>query len=249
MKKAILVTSFGTSHRDTREKCLDLIQREVEEKYGNENVERAYTSGIIRQIIEKNEGIHIFDQEEGLKVLKDKGFEEIITMSLHILDGIEYSKLDDKFGKISKPLLADDEDFEKIVENKEFNDLEGNDAIVFMGHGTESAADCTYQKLQNEYLKAGKNNIFIATVEGKVTIEDIIEKMKEKDFKRILLKPLMIVAGDHAKNDMSSDDEDSWKTILKNEGYEVTAVLKGMGEYKFIREMFMDKLKDIYYLA
>ena len=246
MKKAILVTSFGTSHRDTREKCLDLIQREVEEKYGSENVERAYTSGIIRRIIEKNEGIHIFDQKEGLKVLKDKGFEEIITMSLHILDGIEYSKLDDKFGKISKPLLADDEDFKKIVENKEFNDLEGNDAIVFMGHGTESEADYAYQKLQNEYLKAGKNNIFIATVEGKVTIEDIIEKMKEKDFKRILLKPLMIVAGDHAKNDMSSDDEDSWKTILKNEGYEVTSVLKGMGEYKFIREMFMDKLEAVY---
>ena len=246
MKKAILVTSFGTSHRDTREKCLDLIQREVEEKYGSENVERAYTSGIIRRIIEKNEGVHIFDQEEGLKVLKDKGFEEIIIMSLHILDGIEYSKLDDKFGKISKPLLADDEDFEKIVENKEFNDLEGNDAIVFMGHGTESEADYAYQKLQDEYLKAGKNNIFIATVEGKVTIKDVIEKMKEKDFKRILLKPLMIVAGDHAKNDMSSDDEDSWKTILKNEGYEVTSVLKGMGEYKFIREMFMDKLKDVY---
>ena len=246
MKKAILVTSFGTSHRDTREKCLDSIQREVAEKYGSENVERAYTSGIIRRIIEKNEGIHIFDQKEGLKVLKDKGFEEIITMSLHILDGIEYSKLDDKFGKISKQLLADDEDFKKIVENKEFNDLEGNDAIVFMGHGTESEADYAYQKLQDEYLKAGKNNIFIATVEGKVTIEDIIEKMKEKDFKRILLKPLMIVAGDHAKNDMSSDDEDSWKTILKNEGYEVTAVLKGMGEYEFIRKMFMDKLEAVY---
>ena len=246
MKKAILVTSFGTSHRDTREKCLDSIQREVEEKYGSENVERAYTSGIIRRIIEKNEGIHIFDQKEGLKVLKDKGFEEIITMSLHILDGIEYSKLDDKFGKISKPLLADDEDFKKIVENKEFNDLEGNDAIVFMGHGTESEADYAYQKLQDEYLKAGKNNIFIATVEGKVTIEDIIEKMKEKDFKRILLKPLMIVAGDHAKNDMSSDDEDSWKTMLKNEGYEVTSVLKGMGEYEFIRKMFMDKLEVVY---
>ena len=246
MKKAILVTSFGTSHRDTREKCLDSIQREVEEKYGSENVERAYTSGIIRRIIEKNEGIHIFDQKEGLKVLKDKGFEEIITMSLHILDGIEYSKLDDKFGKISKPLLADDEDFKKIVENKEFNDLEGNDAIVFMGHGTESEADYAYQKLQEEYLKAGKNNIFIATVEGKVTIKDVIEKMKGKGFRNILLKPLMIVAGDHAKNDMSSDNEDSWKTMLKNEGYEVTSVLKGMGEYEFIRKMFMDKLEAVY---
>ena len=246
MKKAILVTSFGTSHRDTREKCLDLIQREVEEKYGSENVERAYTSRIIRRIIEKNEGIHIFDQKEGLKALKDRGFEKIITMSLHILDGIEYSKLDDKFGKISKPLLADDEDFKKIVENKEFNDLEGDDAIVFMGHGTESEADYAYQKLQEEYLKAGKDNIFIATVKGKVTIKDVIEKMKGKGFRNILLKPLMIVAGDHAKNDMSSDDEDSWKTILKNEGYEVTSVLKGMGEYEFIRKMFMDKLEAVY---
>ena len=246
MKKAILVTSFGTSHRDTREKCLDLIQREVEEKYGSENVERAYTSRIIRRIIEKNEGIHIFDQKEGLKALKDRGFEKIITMSLHILDGIEYSKLDDKFGKISKPLLADDEDFKKIVENKEFNDLEGDDAIVFMGHGTEIEADYAYQKLQEEYLKAGKNNIFIATVDGKVTIKDVIEKMKGKGFKKILLKPFMIVAGDHAKNDMSSDDEDSWKTMLKNEGYEVTSVLKGMGEYEFIRKMFMDKLEAVY---
>ena len=246
MKKAILVTSFGTSHKDTRKKCLDSIQREVEEKYGNENVERAYTSGIIRRIIEKNEGIHIFDQKEGLKVLKDKGFEEIITMSLHVIDGIEYSKLDDKYGKISKPLLLDDEDFKRIAENKEFNDLEGNDAIVFMGHGTEIEADYAYQKLQEEYLKAGKNNIFIATVEGKVTIKDVIEKMKGKGFKKILLKPFMIVAGDHAKNDMSSDDEDSWKTILKNEGYEVTSVLKGMGEYEFIRKMFMDKLEAVY---
>ena len=245
MKKAILVTSFGTSHKDTRKKCLDSIQREVEEKYGNENVERAYTSGIIRRIIEKNEGIHIFDQKEGLKVLKDKGFEEIITMSLHILDGIEYSKLDDKFGKISKPLLADDEDFKKIVENKEFNDLEDDDAIVFMGHGTESAADCTYQKLQNEYLKAGKNNIFIATVEGKITLKDVLEKLSKTNFKNILLKPLMIVAGDHAKNDMASDEEDSWKSILKKNGYNVTVSLKGMGEYDFIQKMFMKKLEKV----
>ena len=139
-----------------------------------------------------------------------------------------------------------DEDYGKIVNNEKFNDLEGNDAIIFMGHGSESAADVTYQRLQEEYIKAGKNNIFIATVEGKVTIEDVIEKLKKTDYKKILLKPFMIVAGDHAKNDMASDEEDSWKTVLQNEGYEVTPVLKGMGEYKFIRDMFMEKLEAIY---
>ena len=119
MEKAVLVTSFGTSHKDTREKCLDSIQKEVEAKYGTENVERAYTSGVIRRIVERKEGIHIFDQEEGLEALKNKGYDEIITMSLHILDGIEYSKLNNKYGKISKPLLATDEDFKKVVSNEE----------------------------------------------------------------------------------------------------------------------------------
>ena len=246
MEKAVLVTSFGTSHKDTREKCLDLIENEVRAKYGSEKVERAYTSGVIRRIVERKEGIHIFDQNEGLEALKNKGYDKIVTMSLHILDGIEYAKLNDKYGKISKPLLVTDEDFRKVVNDEEFNSTEGNDAIVFMGHGSESSADSTYQRLQEEYVKAGKDNIFIATVEGKVTIKDVIEKMKGKGFRYILLKPLMIVAGDHAKNDMSSDDEDSWKTILKNEGYEVTSVLKGMGEYEFIRKMFMDKLEAVY---
>ena len=246
MKKAILVTSFGTSHKDTREKCLDVIENEVREKYGNEKVERAYTSGVIRRIVEKKEGIHIYDQKEGLEALKNKGYDEIITMSLHILGGIEYSKLSNEYGKVTQPLLTTDEDYRKIVNNEKFNDLEGNDAIIFMGHGSESAADVTYQRLQEEYIKAGKNNIFIATVEGKVTIEDVIEKLKKTDYKKILLKPFMIVAGDHAKNDMASDEEDSWKTVLQNEGYEVIPVLKGMGEYKFIRDMFMEKLEAVY---
>ena len=246
MEKAVLVTSFGTSHKDTREKCLDSIENEVKAKYGSKKVERAYTSGVIRRIVEKKEGIHIFDQNEGLETLKNKGYDEIVTMSLHILDGIEYAKLNDKYGKISKPLLVNDEDFQKVVTDEEFNSTEGNDAIVFMGHGSESAADSTYQRLQEEYLKAGKDNIFIATVEGQVTIEDVIQKLKGRGFRKILLKPFMIVAGDHAKNDMASDEEDSWKTILQNEGYEVTPLLKGMGEYEFIRKMFMDKLEEVY---
>ncbi len=246
MEKAVLVTSFGTSHKDTRQKCLDSIENEVKAKYGSEKVERAYTSGVIRRIVERKEGIHIFDQNEGLEALKNKGYDEIVTMSLHILDGIEYAKLNDKYGKISKPLLVNDEDFEKVVNDEEFNSTEGNDAIVFMGHGSESAADNTYQRLQEEYVKAGKDNIFIATVEGQVTIEDVIQKLKGRGFSKILLKPFMIVAGDHAKNDMASDEEDSWKTILQNEGYEVTPVLKGMGEYEFIRKMFMNKLEEVY---
>ncbi len=245
MNKGILVTSFGTSHKDTRKKSIEALENMVKEKYGAERVERAFTSNIVRKIIKKNEGIYVYNQEEGIKALKNKGYSEIITMSTHILNGIEYSKLNDKYGKITKPLLFSDEDYHKIVNDDKFNDLEGNDALIFMGHGTESEADKSYEILQEKYKEKGRDNIFIATVEGKITLEDIIKKIKNKNYKKVLLKPFMIVAGDHAKNDMASDEKDSWKTILENNNFEVEVKLIGMGEYDFIQNMFMDKLAQI----
>ena len=245
MNKGILVTSFGTSHKDTRKKSIEALENMVKEKYGAERVERAFTSNIVRKIIKKNEGIYVYNQEEGIKTLKNRGYSEIITMSTHILNGIEYSKLNDKYGKITKPLLFSDEDYHKIVNDDKFNDLEGNDALIFMGHGTESEADKSYEILQEKYKEKGRDNIFIATVEGKITLEDIIKKIKNKNYKKVLLKPFMIVAGDHAKNDMASDEKDSWKTILENNNFEVEVKLIGMGEYDFIQNMFMDKLAQI----
>ncbi len=245
MDKGILVTSFGTSHIDTRKKTIEAIENMVKEKYGAENVERAFTSGIIRKIIKKKEGVHVYDQEAGLEAMKRKGYDEIITMSTHILDGIEYSKLSDRYGKITKPLLYRQKDYDRIVENKEFNDLSGNDALIFMGHGSESNADRSYDILQEKYKNSGKDNILIATVEGKVTIEDIIEKLKERGYRKILLKPFMIVAGDHAKNDMASNEDGSWKSLLERSGYEVQVQLTGMGEYRFIQDMFMEKLEEV----
>mgnify|MGYP000613020211 CR=1 FL=1 len=137
MEKAVLVTSFGTSHKDTREKCLDSIENKVKAKYGSERVERAYTSGVIRQIVKKKEGIHIFDQNEGLEALKNKGYDEIVTMSLHILDGIEYAKLNDKYGKISKPLLVTDEDFEKVEKELGYCLPESYKALMRIQNGGE----------------------------------------------------------------------------------------------------------------
>ena len=245
MNKGILVTSFGTSHKDTRKKSIEALENMVKEKYGAEREERAFTSNIVRKIIKKNEGIYVYNQEEGIKALKNKGYSEIITMSTHILSGIEYSKLNDKYGKITKPLLFSDEDYHKIVNDDKFNDLEGNDALIFMGHGTESEADKSYEILQEKYKEKRRENSFIATVEGKITLEDIIKKIKNKNYKKVLLKPFMIVAGDHAKNDMASDEKDSWKTILENNNFEVEVKLIGMGEYDFIQTMFMDKLAQI----
>ena len=107
-----------------------------------------------------------------------------------------------------------------------------------MGHGTGVEANRVYSDLQDELRKQGHHNYFIATVEAVPTLEDILPALKEGGYEKIVLQPLMIVAGDHANNDMASDDEDSWKTILEKEGYAVQCVLRGMGQIPAIREIF-----------
>ena len=243
MKKGILVASFGTSYEETRIKCIDSIENLVKEKYGEDVFARAFSSSIIRRKLKNRDNIHINSPEEGLKELIDRGFNEIVTLSLHILDGIEYAKLSTEYGPVAKPLLYDEEDYLRIVQDKELNDLQGLDALVFMGHGSgDEVADQTYTKLQDTYHKEGHDNIYIGTVEGEITIDDILTSLKGKNVKSILLKPFMVVAGDHAQNDMASEEEDSWKSILLAHGYDVTVDMRGMGEYKVVQEMFMEHL-------
>lgn len=246
MQSGILVASFGTSYAETREKCLDAIEKLVARQYGAERVERAFTSNKVRKILKQRDGIEICSPQEGLAALRARGFERIVTLSLHILDGFEYSKLSKEFGPVARPLLDTDEDFRRIAQDRALNEKKGHDALIFMGHGTEhEVAEKAYGRLQEEYDRIGERDVYIGTVEGSTTIEDIVKAIEGKGYRRILLKPFMIVAGDHAENDMASDEEDSWKTILTQKGYEVEAELTGMGEYPVVQQMFLEKLKRI----
>ena len=169
-----------------------------------------------------------------------------MTLSLHILEGFEYAKLSREYGPVAQPLLVEAADFTRLAKDEELNNLKGCDALIFMGHGSEhEVADLAYGRLEQEYRKLGKENIYIGTVEGKTMLEHVMEKIADKGYKKILLKPFMIVAGDHAQNDMASDEEDSWKTVLTDAGYEVQVDLTGMGEHTIVQEMFMDKLARV----
>ena len=123
MTKGILVTSFGTTYLDTRKKSIEVIENLVKEKYGKERVERAFTSNIVRKVILKNENLKINDHIEGVEALKAKGYDEIVTMSLHIIPGSEYkTKINHEISKVTEPLLKNDEDFVRVVKDKEIND-------------------------------------------------------------------------------------------------------------------------------
>lgn len=246
-KIGIVVVAFGTARKDGFEKCIKSITNKVKQKY-SEDVEISFTSSIIRKMLLKKENIYINDYKESIKSLYDRGVDKIFVLSLHLIAGKEYDKL--KVGNdnifVSEPLLFEDKDYKKIVENKYLNDTKNFDCLVFMGHGTDKEiADFSYDKLQKEYIDNGKNNIFIGTMDGKIKIFDIIKKLKENEYKKILLKPFLLTTGKHVYEDMASDDENSWKKILESENFEVECEIKGIGEYDFIGDMFLEKLEKI----
>lgn len=256
MKKGILVVSFGTTYIETRQNTIEAIEREVQEHFPEYEVRRAFTSHIVRKKIEKQEGIHIPDVDEALDQMKADGFQEVYLSSLHVIPGHEYSKLihaayrhrsDFEVIKHTKPLLYDKDHYIQAKEAlQDIVRLEEKEVLFLMGHGSDHASNATYVMLRH-FLERDQQTqkIYVGTVEGYPELEDIIEEIKEKDYETVALLPFMIVAGDHANNDMASDEEDSWKSILEKNGYKTKVILKGLGEYEEFRKIFVQRLEEI----
>lgn len=245
MKKGIIVASFGTSYEETRRLCIESVENKIKEEYKEEHVIRAFTSQMIINKLKMRDNLHILNPQEAVEELKGQGIEDIYIQPLHIISGHEYTKLLSLGAKVGKPLLDSDEDYKAIVEGLDLGRLSEDEAVVFMGHGTDHIADESYTRLQETYKNKGLDNVFIGTVEGGITIENIVDKLVEEKISKVKLMPFMLVAGDHAINDMASEDEDSWKSILKSKGIEVEVVLKGLGEYELIQNLYLQHLKDL----
>ena len=255
-KDVILVVSFGTSYYETRKNTIDAIEQDIRAAYPDYEVRRAFTAQTIINILEKRDGYNIENVTQALERMVQEGVKNVILQPTHVMTGYEYddmvaeaSKFEGKFDslKISRPVLVEDADYEALVsvlaEETEAYNADGT-AVVFMGHGTEHEANATYTKLQAQFLLAGYRNYYIGTVEATPSVEDVLEAVKATDASKVVLIPLMIVAGDHANNDMAGDEEDSWKTIFTQAGYEVECVLRGMGSYSGVRQMILDHLSD-----
>ncbi len=253
-KKAIIVVSFGTSYPETCAKTIGKIEEEIREKYPEYDVYRAWTSGMIRSKIEKRDRIHIFSISEVMEQLNKKGVKEIVIQPTHIVSGIETDNIlktielhKQFFTEISvgTPLLTTQNDCEKIADMliHEWNVSE-DEMLVFMGHGTDSYADFVYTVLNDLFQMKGHRNMIVGTVKGSPTIDEVLDVVKKFNPEKVILTPFMIVAGDHANNELAGEQEDSWKSIFEKEGYKVECVLKGLGEYEFIRRIFQEHLEE-----
>lgn len=254
MKKAILVVSFGTSYHETRKKTIEACENKIKESFKDYDFYRAFTSGMIINKLKKRDNMFIDNPSEALEKLYNAGYKEVVVQSLHIICGDEYNKLkdmvaqyEDKFDKISigRPLLTYIDDYRETVEavKKDLDKMDIDEAVVFMGHGTEHESHSSYPAIEYMFRDYGIN-AFVGTVEGYPELEQVIKKLKNRNIKTVDLLPFMLVAGDHAINDMASDEEDSWKSILEKEGFNVKVHLQGLGEYPAIQDKFVNHALD-----
>ena len=256
-EKELLVVSFGTSFNDSRRLTIGAIEKALEEAYPEYSVRRAFTSNIIIDHVNKRDGILIDDLDAGLQRAVDNGVKELVIQPTHLMNGIEYTELSDAVAqyadafesvKIGAPLLTTDEDFKNVEQalvdwTKEYDD--GKTAIVFMGHGTEAESNGVYAKMQELFTADGYENYYVGTVEATPSLDDVLAAVEAGEYERVILEPMMVVAGDHANNDMAGDEDDSWKSAFEKAGYKVECLLRGLGENEAIQQMYVEHAKAV----
>ena len=247
----LLVVSFGTSYNDNRRLTIGAIEGALEAAFPDYAVRRGFTSQIIIDHVKSRDGEVIDNVGEALNRAIENGVKTLVVQPTHLMNGYEYTDLvnelaeyADAFEKVAvgEPLLTSDEDFAAVMQaiveaTAEYDD--GETAICFMGHGTEADSNGVYARMQELLTAAGYDNYFIGTVEAAPSLDDVLAAVGAGEYKKVVLRPLMIVAGDHANNDMAGDEEDSWKSAFEAAGYEVTCVIEGLGQLEAIQQLFV----------
>jgi len=238
MRKAIIVVSFGTTHSDAEAGCIVPVERAIAAAFPDREVRRAWTSRIIaRRLAARGEMVE--NETEALARLRREGFEDIAFASTHIIRGQEYDRVTAVADglPVSAPLLDTDEDLKWMA--GQLDGIAGDEGrtLLVMGHGTDHAADATYARLRTML----SDRVKLACVEGNLALEGILDELEAVPGRRLVLMPLMLVAGDHAKNDLAGDAPDSWRNVLLARGFDVRARLTGLGALPAVQRRFAGK--------
>lgn len=255
-KDAIVVLSFGTTYRDTRAKTIDATVGQIQNAHRGVKVVTAFTSHIVIKHIIENEGSCPYaTPEETLEQLRREGYTRIALVPLAVVPGMEYKydvalfhqyKSEFKKMTLATPLMywqGQENQPDDVLEAMAALDLpkyRKGTAVLLMAHGTPDPSNAYYSVMQAKLNALGRNDVHIYTVEGWPNLETCITALKADGVENVTLMPLMLVAGDHANNDMAGDEDDSHKVILQNEGFNVSVRMKPLGENKKIRQLFVN---------
>src|SRR5574344_274203 len=251
---AIILVSFGTSFENSRQATIVAVEKDVQTAYPDAYVTSAYTSTIIRNKLLKRDGTKIFSVPEALDAAKAKGCKYVIIQPTHMMYGLEFNEMHElsapyetSFENITygEPLMDDHNDISKVLQVvSDGNKRDKKTALVLMGHGTNYFSNFLYAATDYQAKLEGYSDIFVGTVEAYPTCQDVIKLAKKAGYKNVILEPLMLVAGDHANNDMAGKEkmEGSWVDQFQKAGFKVTTNIKGLGEYPEIRKIYIDHI-------
>ena len=260
-KDAMVVMSFGTTYKDTRAKTIDATVDAIKAAHPNTKVVTAFTSHIIRDRIQQKEGITYPTPEEALAELKKDGYTRVALASLDVIPGMEYNYdaavynlYKDNFKKMTLGTslmywMGQENQTDQVIETlkavqSQFPKLGKEDALLIMAHGTPDPSNAYYSVIQDRIHTLGMKNVFIYTVEGTPNLEQVIPQLKLHGIKHVTLMPFMMVAGDHANNDMAGAEPESHKSILEKEGFKVDTYIHGLGENPNIRNLFVERANE-----
>lgn len=264
MKQAILVVAFGTTVEAARQRQINPVVEYIRNAYPEFDVRLAFTSRIIVKRL-RERGEEIATEVSAMEELIAQGFDTIYVQPLHFTGGEEFDKLkrnilefEGQNGletvRIGRPLLyfmgqeERPDDYQTLIDQfiKPLN-IPDDEGFLLIGHGGTGVGNGCYGVLQLKLLCQGMSHVRIGALECFPTIDDVAlawEQLGGAKPKRIHLHPLLLVAGDHALNDIFGDEEDSVAEQLQAAGYEVVRHEKGLGEYEAIQKLYGEHLAD-----
>ncbi len=231
----------------TAQIIINHVQARDDEKIDNmdQALERAVDNGVKNLVVQPTHLMHGAEYDElteAVENYKDK-FESVkIAEPLLGEVGADETAINEDKAAVAEAITAE------AVKTAGFDSLdatkEEGTAFVFMGHGTSHTAKISYSQMQTQMEQLGYENVFIGTVEGEpedTACEAVIEKLKNAGYKKVILRPLMVVAGDHANNDMAGDDDDSWKSQFEASGVfdSIDTQIAGLGEIDAIQQLYV----------
>ena len=255
MDKAILAVSFGTAYAETRKKTIEAIEADLAAAFPERRLYTAWTSGmILRKLRARGEETRM-NLEEALETMERDGIRDVLVQPTFFLAGTEMrltrETLETWKGRfrslaLGKVLVSEEKDLEALASALEasFSGVREDEVLALMGHGSEEAEENPYLRLEAAFRKDGRLNFTVGTVEFKPGIAPVLDMVRGRKPRRVYLAPLMIVAGDHALNDMAGEEPDSWKNRIAALGAEPECVLKGLGEYPEVRALLVEHAKQ-----
>ncbi len=254
-KTGILLVHYGTANDRSRAATIDRLDSMVASRFAQCTVIEAYAAPTVIKALGKR-GIKKLTIAQALDSLHSLGCTRLAVQSTMLLDGVmndmlkkEVERVKGKFNTVAvgRPLLYTVDDCRTLTSMiarnlAAINTLHADNAqVVLVGHGSDSPANAMYSQIDYLLKDEGKPLWHVGTIEGYPTIEAVERQLAKSDCKRVILVPLLYIAGNHQKEDIDG----VWKRTLQEHGYKVDVMQKGLGEMPEIQEMIIDKVKQL----